>query len=63
MFMQLLEGKANFLKDCGITVTMPSADAMAQASPDVINRFQAIQVDLRGMGNLAGELRSLSASP
>ena len=59
MFMQLLEGKANFLKNCGITVTMPSADAMAQASPDIINRFQAIkEVNFSGMKlkTLAGEL-------
>jgi hypothetical protein len=55
LFVLLLEGKAN-LKNCG-TVTMPSAEAMAQASPDVIKRFQAIEkVDLSGMDNLAGEL-------
>ena len=64
MFVQLLEGKANFLKGCGITVTMPSAEALAQASPDIIDRFQAIEmVDLSGMGNLAGELRGPRASP
>ena len=54
VFVLLLEGKAN-LKNCG-TVTMPSAEAMAQASPDIIKRFQAIKkVDLNGMSNLAGE--------
>ena len=54
--MQLLEGKASFLKGCGITVTMPSAEAMAQASPDIIDRIQAIkEVNLSGMENLAGE--------
>ena len=54
IFVLLLEGKANF-KGCG-TVTMPSAEAMAQADPDIIQRFQAItKVDLRGMTNLAGE--------
>ena len=54
VFVLLLEGKAN-LMECG-TVTMPSAEAMAQASPDVINRFQAIKVvNLSGMKNLAGE--------
>ena len=54
LFVLLLEGKAN-LKGCG-TVTMPSAEAMAQASPDVIARFQAIkEVNLNGMRNLAGE--------
>ena len=54
LFVLLLEGKAN-LKKCG-TVTMPSAEAMAQASPDVIARFQAIkEVNLSGMTNLAGE--------
>ena len=54
VFVLLLEGKAD-LKGCG-TVTMPSAEAMAQASPDVINRFQAIKkVNLNGMENLAGE--------
>ena len=64
MFVQLLEGKANFLKGCGITVTMPSAEALAQGSPDIIDRFQAIEmVDLSGMGNLAGELRGPKASP
>ena len=63
MFVQLLEGKASFLKGCGITVTMPSAEALAQASPDIIDRFQAIEmVDLSGMGNLAGELRGPRAS-
>ena len=62
VFVLLLEGKAN-LKDCG-TVTMPSADAMAQASPDIINRFQAIkEVNFSGMGNLAGELCGLNPSP
>ena len=56
VFLLLLEGKAN-LKNCG-TVTMPSAEAMAQASPDIIDRFQAIEmVNLSGMGYLAGELR------
>ena len=56
MFMQLLEGKASFLKGCGITVTMPSAEAMAQASPDIIDRIQAIkEVNLSEMRNLAGE--------
>ena len=54
IFVLLLERKANF-EGCG-TVTMPSAEAMAQASPDVINRFQAIkEVNLNGMKNLAGE--------
>ena len=63
MFVQLLEGKANFLKGCGITVYMPSAEALAQASPDIIDRFQAIEmVDLSGMGNLAGELPGPKAS-
>ena len=64
LFVLLLEGKANF-KGCGI-VTMPSADAMAQAPPDIINRFQAIkEVNFSGMGNLAGELyvRGPNASP
>ena len=62
VFALLLEGKADF-KDCG-TVTMPSADAMAQASPDIINRFQAIkEVNFTGMKNLAGELRGLNPSP
>ena len=61
IFVLLLEGKAN-LKDSG-TVTMPSADAMAQASPAIIDRFQAIKkVDLSGMRNLAGKLRGLRAS-
>ena len=61
VFVLLLEGKAN-LNNCG-TVTMPSAEAMAQASPDIIDRFQAIEmVDLSGMGNLAGELRGPKAS-
>ena len=56
MFVLLLEGKADYLKDCGITVTMPSAAAMAQASPDITERFQAIKtVDLSGMENLAGK--------
>ena len=55
LFVLLLEGKADYLKECG-TVTMPSAEAMAQASPDVIARFQAIkEVNLSGMTNLAGE--------
>ena len=54
IFVLLLEGKANFT-GCG-TVTMPSAEAMAQASPDVIARFQSIkEVNLYGMNNLAGE--------
>ena len=62
VFVLLLEGKAN-LKGCG-TVTMPSADAMAQASPDIINRFQAIkEVNFSGMNNLAGELCGLNTSP
>ena len=62
VFVLLLEGKADF-KECG-TVTMPSADAMAQASPDIINRFQAIkEVNFSGMSNLAGELRGPNASP
>ena len=61
IFVLLLEGKAN-LKDSG-TVTMPSADAMAQASPAIIDRFQAIKkVDLSGMSNLAGKLRGLRAT-
>ena len=55
LFVLLLEGKADYLKKCR-TVTMPSAEAMAQASPDVIARFQAIKkVNLNGMSNLAGE--------
>ena len=55
IFLLLLEGKANF-KGCG-TVTMPSAEAIAQADPDIIQCFQAIRkVDLSGMTNLAGEL-------
>ena len=58
VFVLLLEGKAN-LKDCR-TVTMPSAEAMAQASPDVIARFQAIKEvnfddQFSRMINLAGE--------
>ena len=58
IFVLLLEGKTNF-KGCG-TVTMPSAEAMAQASPDVVDRFQAIEmVNLSGMDNLAGELQGL----
>ena len=62
VFLLLLEGKANF-KGCG-TVTMPSADAMAQASLDIINRFQAIkEVNFSGMNNLAGELCGLNTSP
>ena len=64
VFVLLLEGKANF-RGCGI-VTMPSADAMAQAPPDIINRFQAIkEVNFSGMENLAGELyvRGPNASP
>ena len=62
VFVLLLEGKANF-EGCG-TVTMPSADAMAQASPDIINRFQAIkEVNFSGMTNLAGELCGLRATP
>ena len=60
--MLLLEGKANFT-GCG-TVTMPSAEAMAQADPDIIQRFQAItKIDLHydqyresHENNLAGEL-------
>ena len=61
VFVLLLEGKANF-EGCG-TVTMPSADAMAQASPDIINRFQAIkEVNFSGMNNLAGELCGLRAA-
>ena len=60
IFVLLLEGKTNF-KGCG-TVTMPSAEAIAQASPDVVDRFQAIEmVDLSGMDNLAGELRGPKA--
>ena len=57
IFMLLLEGKSNF-KGCG-TVTMPSAEAMAQADPDIIQRAQAItKVDLRGMSReLLGEFR------
>jgi len=63
IFVQLLEGKASFLKGCGITVTMPSAEALSQASPDVIDRIQAIkEVNLSGMINLAGESRGLKAS-
>ena len=63
MFVQLLEGKANFLKGCGITVTMPSAETLSQASPDIIDRIQAIkEVNLSGMNNLAGELRGFRAS-
>jgi len=62
IFVLLLEGKAN-LKGCG-TVTMPSAEAMAQASPDIIDRFQAIEmVNLSGMNNLAGELCGPKATP
>jgi len=50
------------LKDSG-TVTMPSADAMAQASPAIIDRFQAIKkVDLSGMSNLAGNIKDLPQS-
>ena len=61
IFVLMMEGKAN-LKDCG-TITMPSADAMAQASPDIINRFQAIkEVNFSGMSNLAGELRGPKAA-
>ena len=64
IFVLLLEGKAN-LRESG-TVTMPSADAMAQASPAIIDRFQAIKkVDLAHgmcMSNLAGKLRGLRAS-
>ena len=61
IFVLLLEGKAN-LYYCG-TVTIPSAKAMAQASPDIIDRFQAIEkVDLSGMDNLAGELRGPKAT-
>ena len=61
VFVLLLEGKAN-LKDA--TVTMPSADDMAQAPPDIINRFQVIkEVNFSGMNNLAGELCGLNASP
>ena len=64
MFVHLLEGKVNYLKYCGITVTMPTAAAMAQASPDIIVRFQAIdKVYLSGMNNLAGELRGPRALP
>ena len=63
IFVQLLEGKASFLKGCCITVTMPSAEALSQASPDVIDRIQAIkEVNLSGMINLAGESRGLRAS-
>ena len=54
IFVLLLEGKAN-LKGCG-TVTMPSAEDMAQAPADVIERFQTVKtVDLNGMSNLAGK--------
>ena len=64
MFVQLLEGKASFLKGCGITVTMPSAETLSQASPDIIDRIQAIkEVNLSGMNNLAGELRGFRPSP
>eukprot|EP00619_Florenciella_sp_RCC1007_P005335 CAMPEP_0205904436 /NCGR_PEP_ID=MMETSP1325-20131115/725_1 /ASSEMBLY_ACC=CAM_ASM_000708 /TAXON_ID=236786 /ORGANISM="Florenciella sp., Strain RCC1007" /LENGTH=76 /DNA_ID=CAMNT_0053270215 /DNA_START=10 /DNA_END=237 /DNA_ORIENTATION=- len=43
---------------------MPSADAMAQASPAIIDRFQAIEkVDLSGMSNLAGDIESLKDCP
>ena len=56
MFVQLLEGKASFLKGCGIKVTMPSAETLSQASPDIIDRIQAIkEVNLSEMRNLAGE--------
>lgn len=54
IFVLLLEGKAN-LKGCG-TVTMPSAEAMAEANPDIKKRAQAIRkVDMSGMENLEGE--------
>ena len=54
-FALLLEGRAN-LKGCG-TLTLPSAEAIAQADPTVVERIQAVrEVDLSGMGNLAGEL-------
>ena len=64
LFVLLLKGEADFLKTCGITVTMPSAEAMAQADPDIIQRFQAItKIDLHydqyresHENNLAGEL-------
>ena len=62
IFVLMMEGKAN-LRGCG-TITMPTADAMAQASPDIINRFQAIkEVNFSYMSNLAGELRGPNASP
>ena len=54
IFVLLLEGKAKGLKDCG-TVTMPSAEAMADAHPDIQSRFQAIEtVNLSSMNNLTG---------
>ena len=53
IFVLLLEGKAN-LRDCG-QFTMPSSEAMAQAPPDVITRFESVkEVNLSGMENLAG---------
>ena len=46
-FVLLLEGKADYLKNCGIRLVMPSADTMAQADPQLLDRFRAIQnVDL-----------------
>ena len=57
-FVLLLEDKAEYFKTCGITVTIPKHEEMAQASPDIIGRLQAIQtVELDNMTNLAGERR------
>ena len=59
--MLLLEGKAEYLKKCGITVTFPTREEIAQASPDIIGRLQAIQkVDLNGYYELAGKAKETS---
>ena len=53
-FVLLLEGKAGYLKNCGIMLKIPSKEAIRQF-PELIDRLRAIrEVDLRGMRNLTG---------
>ena len=48
-FVLLLEGKADYLKYCGIMLNIPTKDAIRR-SPELIDRLRAIrEVDLRGM--------------
>ena len=59
--VRLLEGKAEYFKNCGIRVTFSTREEIAQASPDIIGCLQAIQkVDLNGCNKLAGMAKETS---